>query len=116
MAGRLWNRPDVTPVIESQWVGVMKLLGSVAQACPNCGVSLGKMHARKTKCKDCGLFLYVRTRPQDRVQVLLTEEDVQALEARWHQYEDDKPQISPRSEHALAQVRNRPGFHGGCLV
>jgi hypothetical protein len=84
----------------------MKLLGSVAQACPNCGASLGKMPARKTKCKDCGLFMYVRTRPQDRVQVLLTEEDAQALEAQWHQYEDDKPQISPRSEHALAQVRD----------
>ena len=50
--------------------------------------------------------MYVRTRPQDRVQVLLTEQDAQALEAQWHQYEDDKPQISPRPEHVLAPVRN----------
>ncbi len=84
----------------------MKPLGSVAQACPNCGVSLTKMPARKTKCRHCGLFMYVRTRPQDRVQVLLTEQDAQALEAQWHQYEDDKPQISPRPEHVLARVRN----------
>jgi len=64
------------------------------------------MPARKTKCKDCGLFMFVRTRPQDRAQVLLTEADAHALEAQWHQYEDDKPQIGPRSEATLARVRS----------
>jgi hypothetical protein len=37
---------------------------------------------------------------------VLTEQDAQALEVQWHQYEDDKPQIRPRSEPVLARVRS----------
>lgn len=40
------------------------------------------------------------------MRVLLTEQDAQALEAQWHQHEDDKPQINPRPEHVLAAVRS----------
>lgn len=83
----------------------MKLLGTIAQACPNCGVLLPTLPTRKTRCKSCGLFMYVRTRPQDGLRVLLTEQDAQAVEAQWHQYEEEKAQITPRPEQTMAEIR-----------
>jgi hypothetical protein len=85
----------------------MKLLGSTQQGCPYCGVVLQRMPKRKTKCKECGNFIYVRTRPQDREKVLLRESELVELEEQWLHDAESKPLIVPRPPEVLEQVREQ---------
>lgn len=54
--------------------------------CPACGAALAKMPQRKTKCKGCGQFIYVGSRPADRTRRLMTEAQKVAAEAEWLQH------------------------------
>jgi len=58
-------------------------LGITEPVCPNCGVILSKMPGAKTKCKDCGKYLYVRTRPIDNKRILVKEEEIELVEEQW---------------------------------
>jgi hypothetical protein len=42
-----------------------------------------KMPGRKTRCPNCGDYVYVRARPSDRRKVLLTKEQVDQVERLW---------------------------------
>jgi hypothetical protein len=44
------------------------------------------MPQRKTKCRACGQFMYVRSTPDDRTRRLMTEAQMQAAEAAWEGY------------------------------
>lgn len=58
-------------------------LGGLDDVCPNCETKLRKRPGRKTKCRRCGGFIYVRTRPLDRKRVLLTEADAATIQRQW---------------------------------
>lgn len=58
-------------------------IGIDVPKCPYCNVELQKFPARKTKCKNCGEYIYVRTRPIDYKKVLLKETELQLLEEEW---------------------------------
>lgn len=67
-------------------------LGSIGGAedaalprCPNCAHELKKRPRRRTKCPFCGQPMLVRTRPSDRVQVVVTEAGAAAIDAEWNQ-------------------------------
>lgn len=51
--------------------------------CPYCSVKLQKIPSRKTKCLKCGNFIYVRTRPNDRQQTLVTEAEARKIDDQW---------------------------------
>ncbi len=51
--------------------------------CPACGNQFKKAPQRKTKCQSCGSFVYVRTRPSDRLRVLVTAQDAAQIDAEW---------------------------------
>jgi DNA-directed RNA polymerase subunit RPC12/RpoP len=51
--------------------------------CPHCGKELAKIPSRKTKCPHCGNYMFVRTRPENRVRVLVTESEAQRIDAEW---------------------------------
>lgn len=53
--------------------------------CPHCGAAFAKPPSRKTKCKGCGNFVFVRTDPDTRQRVLVTEAQADAIERRWSQ-------------------------------
>lgn len=80
-----------------------EILGSTAQACPYCGVVLGRMPKRKTKCRDCGQFIFVRTRPQDEQKVLLRQDELAELAQQWALQAEREPRIMARP----AEVRER---------
>lgn len=65
-----------------------KPLGNVDSACPYCSTILDRRPKRKKKCPHCGNFIYVRTRPLDRLQVLLTEEQTHQLGSEWAIYHE----------------------------
>lgn len=59
-------------------------LGNGEPVCPHCSGQLTKMPARKVKCRYCGNDIYVRTRPTDRVRVLVTAADAVRIEEEWN--------------------------------
>ena len=54
-----------------------------APRCPYCGVVLAKMPAQRTRCKECGSFMLVRTSPSSRARVLVTAKRAEELEREW---------------------------------
>jgi len=60
----------------------MKLKKPINDKCPNCKKKLEKIPSRKKKCKFCGKYMYVRTRPQDRNRVLVTEKESKKIDAQ----------------------------------
>ena len=61
----------------------MDLIGNTEPICPYCGAVLKRKPARKTKCKACGNFMYVRTRPADNQKILVTEAQREQVEEQW---------------------------------
>jgi len=59
-------------------------IGQIEDICPNCGTKLAKRPSRKTKCTACGKYIYARTRPIDRRQVLLTQEQADLVQQQWN--------------------------------
>jgi hypothetical protein len=59
------------------------------------------MPSRKKKCPGCGHYIYVRTRPEDRVRVLVTEEQAAAIEEQWTCHYREKE---------LARIGGLPGY------
>lgn len=55
-------------------------IGIETANCPYCGIDLPKFPQRKTKCKNCDNFIYVRTRPSDKKKILLTEDEINRIE------------------------------------
>ncbi len=51
--------------------------------CPYCQNALKKIPGAKTKCSQCGRFIYVRTRPEDGARVLVTEADAHRINEAW---------------------------------
>jgi hypothetical protein len=58
--------------------------GRLENNCPYCGVNLEKRPARKTRCLNCGEYISVRTRPLDRQQVLVTQNDAELIDQQRH--------------------------------
>ena len=61
----------------------LKEIGTLEDVCPYCSALLKKRPQRKAKCRDCGHFILVRTRPADRKRVLVTEHQAEEIEAQW---------------------------------
>lgn len=54
--------------------------------CPNCYEGLDKRPTRKSKCPHCGLTIFVKYTPDDRVKRLVTAERNEEIEALWGSY------------------------------
>jgi DNA-directed RNA polymerase subunit RPC12/RpoP len=102
--GSFGVRLDIDFPIEIRGTGIAKpirrdkrfnKIGRLENVCPNCGVALAKRPGSKTRCQHCGGFIFVRTRPFDRQRVLLTEAEVNIVEAEWTQYH--YPELRPPS-------------------
>lgn len=58
--------------------------------CPYCQKALDKIPKRRTKCPHCGEFMYVRTRPKDKVRVVVTKAEADKIDEEWERkYEYD---------------------------
>lgn len=92
----------------------MKLLGSIEHACPNCGVVLKRMPKRKTRCRECGQYIFVRTRPQDRQRVLLRESELAELQQQWVDDAESQPNIAQRPAEVLERTAEVLSKQFGC--
>lgn len=62
---------------------VQALQVSGVPVCPSCGTVLAKVPQRKTKCKHCGEFIFVKSTPNDREKRLMTPAQADAAEQAW---------------------------------
>jgi tetratricopeptide (TPR) repeat protein len=58
-------------------------IGTTNPICPYCRMDLGIMPKRKKKCKSCGKFIFVRTRPLDNCKILIKEDEIELIEEQW---------------------------------
>ncbi len=91
-------------------------IGELNAVCPYCGVELKKKPGRKTKCRDCGNFIYVRTRPIDQNKILIREDQIEQIEEQWaiangnyDEYCRDKEEAQRRLESARNVLKQRFG-------
>lgn len=75
-----------------------------AITCPYCTASLAKEPQRKTKCKACGQFIFVRRLPPDWVPHVFTEEGAAEVD---RQREAEYLSTLPTAEQRAAQERQR---------
>ncbi len=61
----------------------LQAVGTVEPICPYCGAALKKKPGAKTKCRTCGNFIYVRTRPLDNQQISVTEDQIELVAEQW---------------------------------
>ena len=61
----------------------MEEIGLTENKCPYCSISLTKFPGRKTKCKRCQNYIYVRTRPSDMQRILVTDNEIVRVEELW---------------------------------
>ena len=62
--------------------------------CPYCNIELQKVPQRKTKCKSCGEYIYVKRRPSEEVKKLVTESEALEIEKEWNIYLEEKYKVS----------------------
>lgn len=58
-------------------------IGNINSICPYCATELTKRPSKKSKCPNCGQYIYVRTRPIDRHRVLVTLKQAEEIESQW---------------------------------
>lgn len=58
-------------------------IGNVDAVCPHCNQPLDKKPGRKKQCPHCGQLMFVRTRPSDEKQVLVTEAQAEQIAEQW---------------------------------
>lgn len=58
-------------------------VGNKEPVCPYCSSTLDKMPGRKKKCPSCSQFMYVRTCPDERVKILVREDQIELIEEKW---------------------------------
>ena len=58
-------------------------MSGLLPSCPYCNTALPKMLTRKSHCPACGLTIYVKAAPEDRIKRLVTEAEATAIELRW---------------------------------
>ena len=51
--------------------------------CPYCHKALEKVPGKKTKCPNCGEFMFVRTRPKDNARMVVTKLEADKIEEEW---------------------------------
>jgi DNA-directed RNA polymerase subunit RPC12/RpoP len=87
------------------------LIGNTEPVCPYCSAKLDKMPVRKRKCQECGNHFLVRTRPEDRKQVVVTESDAEQIDISWMKvngtYEVHLAEKRERDEVATALAKQQ---------
>ncbi len=77
--------------------------------CPYCRQALSKIPDKKTKCRHCGEFMFVRTRPEDGARVVATKAEADRIDSDWEivtsAREPDFKYIA--SETEIEQVREK---------
>ena len=71
---------EISPPTPKRNVQDLESIGNVDPVCPYCNAIFPKKPKAKTKCKVCGNFVYVRSRPPHNWKVLVTKEQADLMQ------------------------------------
>lgn len=79
--------------------------------CPYCQAALKRIPAAKTQCPYCGHFMYVRTRPDNRARVVVTDAEARRIDEAWEidrvsRKPDDLAMMIAKTEISTAQIES----------
>jgi predicted RNA-binding Zn-ribbon protein involved in translation (DUF1610 family) len=77
-------------------------------ACPYCGVALKKVPGAKTKCPECGEYMYVRTDPGINARVVVTKEEADTIDLEWEVLNGRGDEAIRKMLHSKAVRANLP--------
>jgi len=75
--------------------------------CVYCQAPLIKAPEKRTKCKKCGDYIYVRKRPSDNKRVLLKESELNILEDQWLSVND--PEAYAEKQKVIERLSRENG-------
>lgn len=81
-------------------------IGVETPTCPYCGCELVKFPGRKTKCKKCENYIYVRTRPADGKRILIKENEKQLIQIEWEK-KNGTFEIRQMERNEFAQIKQK---------
>lgn len=81
-------------------------IGVETPNCPYCGVELKKFPGRKTKCKECGNFIFVRTRPADGKRILIKEDEKESVQIEWER-KNGTYELRQAKRNEFAQMKRK---------
>ena len=58
--------------------------------CPSCKAPLEKMPQRKTKCRACGEFIFIKNTPRNSTKRLMTAAQAEAADQAWEHHYDKR--------------------------
>lgn len=92
-------------------------IGVAEAVCPYCAQVLEKMPGRKKKCLACGNDIFVRIRPQDKVKILVREDQLLWVEEQWSIVNGTHSQFLAAQHHrkTVAESVNLVGHVDGDL-
>lgn len=67
----------------SGWVDTSQWPDERVAICPSCEGALKKVPGAKTKCPNCGEFVYVRTDPRSKSRRVVNESELEDIEDAW---------------------------------
>jgi len=95
---------------------VFEPIGSTEAICPYCRVELEKKLVRKKACPSCRQMIRVKTRPGDRKQVMVTEDQLPQIETQWNLYQyfkgmtsEDRKEYNDERDRLRSQFGRMPG-------
>ena len=63
----------------------MRSLIHKTNKCPYCGIGLEKFPTKKTKCKSCGKYYYVKRAPSENKKRIVTEKEAIEIDKQWEE-------------------------------
>ena len=87
------------------------LIGVTDAVCPYCDHRLQKMPGRKKKCPACENSIFVRTRPRDKVKILVREDQLLAINEQWSIVRGTHEQFLMNQRRRQTAVKNYESTH-----
>ena len=103
---------DLLEIAEIQLPHYVEPTDARVAACPSCGSALNKVPGAKTKCPHCGEFMFVRTDSKTNSRVVVTADEVEAIEDEWAKINgtwDDRKQQKDRFSQAKSDLSEQFG-------
>lgn len=82
--------------------------------CPYCAAIMEKRPVRKTKCKSCKNYIYIKYSPSNRNKRLVTESEAKFIDAEWERHYDEEEILRLMNYHNqniedIEQIRSNIG-------
>lgn len=86
--------------------------------CPYCGVKLLIIPTRKTSCKSCGNYIFVKYTPTNKQKILVTEKQKNEIELQWEQHfkEQENNELMKDPDFILAKKELGVTFKQNALM